>query len=56
VKNRRAERGFLFVGAGFHDQLPRTYARRIVKRPRTTHHAIDDPAVVTRNEIKFLTI
>lgn len=56
VKNRRAERSFLFVGCRFHDQLLRTYARQIMKRSTTTHHAIVDPSVLTRNELKFLTV
>lgn len=56
VKNRRAERRFLFVGCRFHDQLLRTYARQIMKRSTTTHHAIVDPEALTKNEIKFLTI
>jgi len=56
VKNRRAERSFLFVGCRFHDQLLRTYARQIMKRSTTTHHAIVDPAALTKNELKFLTI
>ncbi len=56
VKNRRSERSFLFVGCRIHDQLLRTYARQIMKRSTTTHHAIVDPAVLTKNELKFLTI
>ncbi|MGA8172658.1 MAG: SIR2 family protein [Methylocystis sp.] len=56
VKNRRAERGFLFVGCRFHDQLLRSYARQIMKRSTTTHHAIVDPAELTKNELKFLIV
>ena len=56
VQNRRAERSFLFVGCRFHDQLLRIYARQIMKRSTTTHHAIVDPAVLTKNELKFLTV
>ncbi|MGJ0533672.1 SIR2 family NAD-dependent protein deacylase [Methylocystis sp.] len=56
VKNRRSERSFLFLGCRFHDQLLRTYARQIMKRSTTTHHAIVDPAALTKNELKFLTI
>jgi hypothetical protein len=56
VKNRRAERSFLFLGCRFHDQLLRTYARQIMKRSTTTHHATVDPAALTKNELKFLTI
>lgn len=56
VKNRRAERSFLFIGCRFHDQLLRTYARQIMKRSTTTHHAIVDSATLTKNELKFLTV
>lgn len=56
VKDRRSERSFLFIGCRFHDQLLRTYARQIMKRSATTHHAIVDPAALTKNELKFLTI
>jgi hypothetical protein len=56
VKNRRAERSFLFIGCRFHDQLLRTYARQIMKRSTTTHHAIVDSAGLTKNELKFLTV
>lgn len=56
VKNRRAERSFLFIGCRFHDQLLRTYARQIMKRSTTTHHAIVAPDTLTKNELKFLTI
>jgi hypothetical protein len=56
VKNRRAERKFLFIGCRFHDQLLRTYARQIIKRSTTTHYAIIDPNSLTKNEIKFLTV
>ena len=56
VKNRRAERSFLFVGCRFHDQMLRTYARQITKRSTTTHHALVTPELLTKNELKFLTI
>lgn len=56
VKDRRSERSFLFIGCRFHDQLLRTYARQIMKRSATMHHAIVDPAALTKNELKFLTI
>jgi len=56
VKNRRAERSFLFIGCRFHDQLLRTYARQIMKRSTTTHHAIVDAATLTKNELKFSTV
>jgi hypothetical protein len=56
VKNRRAERSFLFIGCRFHDQMLRTYARQIMKRSTTVHHAIVEPEILTKNELKFLTI
>ena len=56
VKNRRAERSFLFLGCRFHDQLLRTYGRQITKRSATTHHAIVTPDLLTKNELKFLTL
>lgn len=54
VKNRRAERSFLFIGCRFHDQLLRTYARQITKRSATPHYALVEPEGLTKNEIKFL--
>lgn len=56
VKNRRAERSFLFIGCRFHDQLLRTYARQIMKRSTTTHYAVIAPDALTKNELKFLTV
>jgi hypothetical protein len=56
IKNRRAERSFLFIGCRFHDQLLRTYGRQITKRSATTHHAIVAPELLTKNELKFLTL
>ena len=53
VKNRRAERSFLFIGCRFHDQLLRTYARQISKRSSTQHYVIVDPEVLTKNELRF---
>ncbi|WP_417711811.1 SIR2 family NAD-dependent protein deacylase [Roseibium aggregatum] len=55
VRNLRTERGFLFIGCRFHDQLLRTYARQIMKRSSGPCYAIVDPAdPMTRNEIRFL--
>lgn len=53
IKNRRAERTFLFIGCRFHDQLLRTYARQITKRSATQHYAIVDPDTLTKNELRF---
>jgi hypothetical protein len=54
VKDRRAERGFLFIGCRFHDQLLRTYARQITKRSATPHYALVDADKLTLNERRFL--
>ncbi|POF33863.1 SIR2 family NAD-dependent protein deacylase [Roseibium marinum] len=55
VKDRRSDRGFVFLGCRFHDQLLRTYARQIMKRSTGPHYAILDPAdTLTRNEVRFL--
>ena len=54
VKNRRADRTFLFVGCRFHDQLLRTYARQVGKRSAPPHYAVVEPDRLTRNELKFL--
>lgn len=53
VKDRRAQRSFLFMGCRFHDQLLRTYARQISKRSSDRHYVIVDPDVLTKNEIRF---
>ncbi|WP_044559132.1 SIR2 family protein [Azospirillum sp. B4] len=54
VKDRRRDRGFLFLGCRFHDQLLRTYARQVTKRSGSTHYAVVDPEGLTRNEVRFL--
>jgi hypothetical protein len=53
VKARRAERGFLFLGCPFHDQMLRTYARQIMKRSKGPHFAVVERDALTRNEAKF---
>lgn len=53
VKDRRADRGFLFLGCRFDDQMLRTYARQIMKRSKGPHFAVAEPALMTRNERKF---
>jgi hypothetical protein len=53
VKARRAERGFLFLGCPFHDQMLRTYARQIMKRSKSPHFAVVERDALTRNEAKF---
>lgn len=55
IRDRRTDRGFLFLGCRFHDQLLRTYARQIMKRSAGPHYVIVDPAdTLTRNEVRFL--
>ncbi|MCI4677096.1 SIR2 family protein [Rhodoblastus acidophilus] len=53
VKNRRAERSFLFLGCRFHDQMLRTYARQISKRSAAPHYAVVDRDQMTANERRF---
>lgn len=53
VKLRREDRGFLFLGCRFQDQLARTYARQVIKRAGSGHVAIL-PEALTRNEGRFL--
>ncbi len=54
VKERRRERGFLFIGARFHDQMLRIFARQIAKRSAGGHRAIGERVALTRNEARFL--
>jgi hypothetical protein len=54
VKDRRAERSFVFIGCRFNDQLLRTYARQITKRSAAMHYAIVEPKTLSRNELRFL--
>jgi len=53
VQQRRAGLGFVFLGCRFNDQLPRAFARQIMKRSRGPHFAVlpDEP---TRMEARFL--
>jgi hypothetical protein len=53
VQQRRAELGFVFLGCRFNDQLPRAFARQIMKRSKGPHFAVmpDEP---TRMEARFL--
>lgn len=54
VRQRRATRGFLFLGCRFHDQMLRTYARQIIKRSAGPHACVADAATLTPNEQRFL--
>lgn len=53
VQRRRSELGFVFLGCRFNDQLPRAFARQIMKRSKGPHFAVmpDEP---TRMEARFL--
>lgn len=53
VQQRRAAMGFVFLGCRFNDQLPRSFARQIMKRSAGPHYAVlpDEP---TRMEQRFL--
>jgi SIR2-like domain len=56
VKDRRAQRSFLFIGCRFHDQLLRSYARQVTKRSATPHYVIVDPDTLTKNELRFILV
>ncbi|MBI5271374.1 MAG: SIR2 family protein [Burkholderiales bacterium] len=53
VQQRRATLGFVFLGCRFNDQLPRAFARQVMKRSAGPHFAVlpDEP---TRMEARFL--
>ncbi len=53
VQQRRSRLGFVFLGCRFNDQLPRAFARQIMKRSHGPHFAVlpDEP---TRMEARFL--
>mgnify|MGYP001167470960 CR=1 FL=1 len=53
VQSRRSALGFVFLGCRFNDQLPRAFARQILKRSAGPHYAVlpDEP---TRMEARFL--
>jgi len=53
VQQRRSTLGFVFLGTRFNDQLPRAFARQILKRSGGPHYAVlpDEP---TRMEARFL--
>lgn len=53
VQQRRAGLGFVFLGCRFNDQLPRSFARQIMKRSAGPHYAVmAEPP--TRMEARFL--
>jgi hypothetical protein len=53
VQERRRHLGFVFLGCRFNDQLPRAFARQVMKRSAGPHYAVlaDEP---TRMEARFL--
>ncbi len=53
VQQRRATLGFVFLGCRFNDQLPRAFARQILKRSGGPHYAVL-PEPPTRMEARFL--
>ena len=53
VQLRRKRLGFVFLGCRFNDQLPRAFARQIMKRSAGPHFAVL-PDELTRMEARFL--
>ncbi|ANJ66270.1 transcriptional regulator [Halothiobacillus diazotrophicus] len=53
VQDRRKDRGFLFLGCRFDDQLQRTFARQIMKRSSNRHWAVIE-GELTKKEARFL--
>jgi hypothetical protein len=53
VKERRAARGFVFMGCRFRDQMERIFARQIMKRSAGPHFAVL-AGELSRNEQRFL--
>ena len=53
VRERRKNRGFVFLGCRFRDQMERIFARQIMKRSAGPHFAILN-GTTTRNEQRFL--
>ncbi|MEY2892254.1 MAG: hypothetical protein RJA98_2162 [Pseudomonadota bacterium] len=52
MQARRASLGFVFLGCRFNDQLPRAFARQIMKRSAGPHYAVMSEAP-TRMEARF---
>jgi hypothetical protein len=53
LQQRRGRLGFVFLGCRFNDQLPRAFARQIMKRSAGPHYAVL-PEAPTRMEGRFL--
>ncbi len=53
VQQRRSQLGFVFLGCRFDDQLPRAFARQLMKRSASPHYAVL-PDALTRMEARFI--
>lgn len=53
VQQRRRNRGFVFLGCRFYDQIQRSFARQVMKRSGGQAYAVL-PGELTRNEARFL--
>jgi hypothetical protein len=56
VRDRRTDRGFVFLGCRFYDQILRTFARSITKHSSGPRYAVVPVEDLTRNEQKFLAL
>jgi len=58
VQQRRAALGFVFLGCRFNDQLPRAFARQILKRSAGPHYAVlpDEPSRMEARLLEELSI
>ena len=54
LKQRRTERGFVFLGCRFYDQILRSFARAFMKRSAGPYWAVLPVDDLTKNELKFL--
>lgn len=54
LKLRRTERGFVFLGCRFYDQILRSFARAFMKRSAGPTYAVLPVGELTKNELKFL--
>jgi hypothetical protein len=54
VQHRRRERGFVFLGCRFYDQILRSFARSILRRSAGPRYAVVPEGELTRNELRFL--
>jgi len=54
LKVRRTERGFVFIGCRFYDQILRSFARAFMKRSAGPYYAVLPVGELTKNEVKFL--